>query len=751
MDRTWMMDGKRGDPTYDASLAEFYEFVRKNVKDTSNMPCPCDMCLNIKYMSFSEVKIHLEKNNFNPKYRRWRFHGESTVIQRVEEEIDVQSRAIEIDWETLPMENGIGSLDHSDWDTYSCDMNSTDEFDDNELETILRDRISEDNVEEDNPDLDLVDKDDILGEDEDPDVTNLDDITRIVLEKLKDSEMPLYKNCKNYTKLSAVVKLYNLKAKNGWSDRSFIDLLELLKDMIPEDNVLPNRTYAAKKILRGIGMKYVKIHACPNDCILYRKEYENLSHCPVCNEWRYKKKEGIPVKVLWYFPIIPRLRRLFANKEDAKLLTWHNSTKANDGKLRHPADGLEWKHIDAKYPEFGKEPRNLRLALSTDGMNPYGNLSSQHSTWPVLLAIYNLPPYVCMKRKYLMLSLLISGPKEPGNDLDVYLAPLIDDLRTLWDEGVEVFDAYQNSVFNLKAMLLCTISDFPAYGNLCGHTVHGKEACPLCGEDVDSCYLKFSKKQAFVGYRRFLDEDHFYRRQQKPFNGKPEHRPCPKILSRHDVYERVKDIKITYGKKGSKLASRGYKKMSPFFERLPYWRELSIRHCLEVMHIEKNVCDNIINTLLNVPNKSKYNTTARKDMMDMKIRPELAPQEEGVRIYLPSAAHTLSKKEKIEFCECLHGVKVPEGYSSNISSLVSMRDLRLNGLKSHDCHVLMQQLLAVAIRSILPKKVRYAITRFCFFFNAICNKVIDSAELDELQNLIVTSLCQFEITRLENG
>ncbi|XP_074271607.1 uncharacterized protein LOC141595540 [Silene latifolia] len=278
MDRTWMMDAKRGDPTYDAGLAEFYEFVRKNVKDTSNMPCPCDMCLNIKYMTFSEVKIHLEKNNFNPKYRRWRFHGESRVVQRVEEEIDVQSRAIEIDWETLPMEK----------------------------ETILRDRISEDNVEEDNPDLDLDDKDDILGEDEDPDVTNLDDITRIVLEKLKDSEMPLYKN-----------------SKNGWSDRSFTDLLELLKDMLPEDNVLPNRTYAAKKILRGIGMKYVKIHACPNDCILYRKEYESLSHCPVCNEWRYKKKEGIPAKVLWYFPIIPRLRRLFANKEDAKLLTWH--------------------------------------------------------------------------------------------------------------------------------------------------------------------------------------------------------------------------------------------------------------------------------------------------------------------------------------------------------------------------------------------------------------------------------------------
>ncbi|XP_074301292.1 uncharacterized protein LOC141632667 [Silene latifolia] len=397
MDRTWMMDGKRGDPKYDAGLAEFYEFVRKNVKDKSNMPCPCEMCLNIKYMSFSDVKIHLEKHKFNSKYKLWRFHGESRV------------------------------------------------FDDDELEKILRDRLIEDGLEEDNPyvDHDPADIDDILGEDEEPDVTNLDDITSIVLEKLKDAEMLLYKSCKNYTKLSAVVKLYNLKATNGWSDKSFTHLLELLKDMLPEDNVLPNRTYAAKKILRGI-------------------------------------EEGIPAKVLWYFPIIPRLRRLFANKQDAKLLTWHKNAKVNDGKLRHPADGLEWKHIDSKYPEFGKEPRNLRLALSTDGMNPFGNLSSQHSTWPVLLAIYNLPPYVCMKRKYLMLSLLISGPKEPGNDIDVYLAPLLDDLRTLWDEGIEVFDAYQNSFFNLKAMLLCTISDFPAYGNLCGHTAWERGVPLVC-------------------------------------------------------------------------------------------------------------------------------------------------------------------------------------------------------------------------------------------------------------------------------
>ena len=74
-----------------------------------------------------------------------------------------------------------------------------------------------------------------------------------------------------------------------------------------------------------------------------------------------------------------------------------------------------------------------------------------------------------------------------------------------------------------------------------------------------------------------------------------------------------------------------------------------------------------------------------------------------------------------------------------------MKDLKLVGLKSHDCHVFMQQLLAVAIRDIMPNKVRLAITRLCFFFNAICSKVVDPMKLDELENEIVIILCQLEM------
>jgi len=90
-------------------------------------------------------------------------------------------------------------------------------------------------------------------------------------------------------------------------------------------------------------------------------------------------------------------------------------------------------------------------------------------------------------------------------------------------------------------------------------------------------------------------------------------------------------------------------------------------------------------------------------------------------------------------------VKVPQGYSSNISSLVSMQDLKLVGLKSHDCHVLMQQILPVAFRAILPTFVKGILTRLCMFFNAICKKFIDPRVLDDLENEAIRLLCQLEM------
>ncbi|KAL8147930.1 hypothetical protein AgCh_005309 [Apium graveolens] len=459
-----------------------------------------------------------------------------------------------------------------------------------------------------------------------------------VLENLvDDSKKPLYHGCNfQFTRLSTTLKLCKLKVKNGWSDKSFTEMLKLLAEMLPAKNELPTSTYEAKKILCPMGMNVKKIHACPNNCVLFRKEHEHLHTYPKCGAFRYKRDgnnssindKRPPVKVLRYLPIVERFRRLFANSNDAKLVRWHVEGRKSDGMLRHPADSPQWRTIDGKFPEFGGEIRNLRLGLCADGMNLYRTLSSTHSTWLVLLTIYNLPPWLCIKRKYIMLTLLIPGPKEAGNNIDVYLQPLIEDLKLLWDQGEKMKNNFDGTIETRVARF------------------------PLTGKEV---------------------------------------------------FERVKDIDVVLGKLYKNPTPNSIWKKRSIFWDLPYWEHLQVRHCLDFMHIEKNVCESIIGTLLNIPGKTKDGMKARLDLQELGVRAKLAPQQSGKRAYLPPACYTLSRKEKISFCECLSSVKVPSRYSSNPKNLVSMKDLKLLGLKSHDCHVLMQHLLPVAIQGILPR------------------------------------------------
>ena len=138
----------------------------------------------------------------------------------------------------------------------------------------------------------------------------------------------------------------------------------------------------------------------------------------------------------------------------------------------------------------------------------------------------------------------------------------------------------------------------------------------------------------------------------------------------------------------------------------------------------RKMCGSVIGTLLNIQGKTKEDLNTHQDLIEMSTQDQLHPRFDGKKIYLPSTCHTLSRNEKISFFYCLRYVKVPQVYSSNIKSLVQLKDLKLVGLKFHDYHVLMQQLLVVAIRDILPNKVRHVITWLCFFFNAICSKVM---------------------------
>ncbi|XP_042472108.1 uncharacterized protein LOC122054736 [Zingiber officinale] len=550
---------------------------------------------------------------------------------------------------------------------------------------------------------------------------------------LVDAETPLFPSCTTYTKLSAIVTLYNYKSTNGHTDNSFNELLKILGDMLPEKNTLPKDVYSMRKLLKLFDLGYEKIHACPNDCCLFRKELKDLDSCPKCGSSRWKVDKvttkvckGVPEKVLRYFTVIPRLKRMFKSEQKAEDLIWHSNHKSHDHMMRHPVDSIAWDTINHKWPAFASDPRNLWLGLATDGFNPFGDLSSRYSCWPVILVNYKLPPLMCMAKENLMLTLLIPGPKQPGNDIDVYLEPLVEDLKELWDIGVETYDAFSKSVFNMKAILMWTINDFPAYGNLAGCATKGKFGCPICGEGISSMWLKYSRKFAYLGHRRFLGPNHPFRQKKKWFDGNKETKGKPRPLNGLEILNVLKDIENDWGKKkmgkdinntkkkrkerdGSKKVQKPvqmWKKKSIFFN-LPYWSGLLLRHNLDVMHVEKNVCENIIGTMLNLKKKSKDGVNARKDLRLKKI-------------------------------------KLPDGYSSNIGNCVSLEERKLIGLKSHDCHVLMQQLLSVALRSLLPKGPRNAIFLLCAFYNELCQRVLDRNRLEQLEENIAETLCMLE-------
>jgi hypothetical protein len=158
-------------------------------------------------------------------------------------------------------------------------------------------------------------------------------------------------------------------------------------------------------------------------------------------------------------------------------MRWQAEDRTRDGMLRHSADGEAWRSFDILHPNFMADSRNVQLGLTSDGFNPFENMSTSYSTWPVLIVPYNLPHWMCMKHMSFILSLVILGLSSLGMDIDVYLQPLIDELLELWNVGVRTFDASKMKFFNMRAQLMWTINDLPAYADLSDWPNRGVKAC----------------------------------------------------------------------------------------------------------------------------------------------------------------------------------------------------------------------------------------------------------------------------------
>jgi hypothetical protein len=186
------------------------------------------------------------------------------------------------------------------------------------------------------------------------------------------------------------------------------------------------------------------------------------------------------------------------------------------------------------------------------------------------------------------------------------------------------------------------------------------------------------------------------------------------------------------------------KKKSIFFT-LPYWKNNLLRHNLDVMHIEKNVMDNILGTLLDMKEKTKDNHAGRLDLRKMGLRKELHPfTNERGKAYLPATHHTMSNEDKLIFLKVIRDVRIPNRYASNVSRCVNLKARTIVGLKSHDNHILMQQLLPIALRGSLPNNVVKPLIELSGFFRGICLKTLTEEDLARHEAEIPIILCKLE-------
>ncbi|XP_044503419.1 uncharacterized protein LOC123224000 [Mangifera indica] len=498
-DKQWMnLVNDRLSEAYQLGIKNFLNYASKKVGD-HEIRCPCVKCNNTYSRSHKVIETHLPVYGIVQNYTFWYHHGERLGESESNSEED---EIVEIEGEE-------------------------------EIHRIMRDFF---------PSFDAFNKNEVnFGgssynvQKEDP-----NDEAKKLYRLLRDLEQPLYEGSK-ISKLSTIIKLLHIKSLGHWSNESFTMLLQMLKDeLLPDGSTLPSSYYETKKIIQDLGLSYKKIDACVNNCMLYWKKDEESNFCSICGASRWKNDNGgikvgrngkrKSMKILRYFHLKSRLQRLFISSKIASFMRWHHEKRVDDGVMRHPADSLQWKSFDEMHNVFASEPHNVRLGLASDNFQPFAHSKISYSIWPVFLIPYNLPPWMCMKDSNFILSMLIPGSDGPGDAIDVYLQPLIEELQELWEVGVETFDASVHQNFKMHAALLWTINDFPAYGNLSGWSIKGKLACPCCNKDTFSMRLDNSKKQCFMRHRRYLPMNHKWRSDKKSFDGTKEYGLPPKPL-----------------------------------------------------------------------------------------------------------------------------------------------------------------------------------------------------------------------------
>ena len=230
---------------------------------------------------------------------------------------------------------------------------------------------------------------------------------------------PVYKGSRE-TRMQSGIVLMTLSTVYGVFDTF---LSALASTLLPLNNSLPRTAYELKNMIRRLGLDHERIDLCPDRHVLYEGDvHGNLQKCPQCQHPRYVRgSSSMPHSITRYFPLTTKLKRLYRCPKIAGLLNHFEGMPAGGNIMRSVVDSLQWKEVSRLYPEFENLGSNLRLGLVANEVCPHRNQSSKHSIWIILIVIYSFLPWLCTKKFFLNLSLLISGLKAPTcGTIDVF-------------------------------------------------------------------------------------------------------------------------------------------------------------------------------------------------------------------------------------------------------------------------------------------------------------------------------------------
>ncbi|PNX83399.1 hypothetical protein L195_g039441, partial [Trifolium pratense] len=444
MDRSWMYDryypGERGQlkEVFKLGVELFIKAVKRSrvVISEGGIRCPCAACECRRIRSEDEIKYHLYTKGFQPNYWIWSCHGETIPSAPTSSDTNIGVVYQGASSSSAPI---VAAQNYQQYYPF------------NEMNDMISDALG----------FNVVNNG--LGDEYEGDELPNAEAQRF-FNLLKETNEPLFEGSTD-SKLTVCVRLIGLKSQYLVSELAMDLIAKLVLDTtpIPFRGDLPQTYYEAKQLVSKLGLGVKRIDCCIKGCMLfYNKEFGisdgDLVECKFCQEPRYRqaknsrssRRKPIPRKTMFYLPIVSRLQRLYASLQTATKMTWHSENyeqRKRSGELRHPSDGLAWKHFDQVNPGFALEPRNVRLALCSDGFTPYTQVSATpYSCWPVIVTPYNLPPEMCMSKPYMFLAAVIPGPSSPTAGIDIYLQPLIDDLKRLW-EGVVTYDISRKQNF----------------------------------------------------------------------------------------------------------------------------------------------------------------------------------------------------------------------------------------------------------------------------------------------------------------